>query len=374
MNNQTNFVIQNKSFTSGSEIRYFINKNIRDRYSCNCPINPQDLSFIKDLLSYICTNEYLNLIEAIVLDYYFNNKVFFAVIKGQKQNNLPISEAINNLVSQNSLIFTSKEKKHTLIIYPNLGKENYSKRERIWEVVADEKIRDAYTLEEIGRLKHTSYQKLEKYFQGRDYPYKIIGKIDIFPSLILTSNKSGNTLKIISNTNSAKGLIYKGTWLIQSNGEVIDYKTNQAIGHLDQDSFQKIAKQLKESRYIKVTGKTENFTSFKRYRQNALRAIIRPQIEDYKRKQKQEYPDFDFSNYQVDHEDYTFAEIVEDWMLKFNLTWEDLQLSWNKKFKKQKLANNFYNYHQENAKLKYIPKEQNQKKIKPSDNIYSNQG
>jgi hypothetical protein len=374
ISSQTTFVIHNICFTSGKEIRKFINQNIRNKYSTNEPLNRDDQEFLKEIFSYIYCHEYLNSIEAIVLDHYGKNKVFCAVIS-QKKYTLSVSKAIDKIVSQKSLIFTSSKTGGTLRIYPHLGKENYSKCEGTWEVTADRQIQDADTLEKIGILNPTSFHKISKWFKDRDYPYTISGKIDIFPSLIFTSDQSGNTLKIISNTNSAKGLTYQGRWVIKSNGEAIDDKTHQAIGHLDQDSFQKIAKQLKESRQIKVTGKTENFTSFVGSRQDALRATIRPQIEDYKQKQKQQYPDFDFSNYQVDHEDPTFAEIVEDWMLKFNLTWEDLKLSYKNcsmQLVEEEQAKSFYNYHKEVAKLKYIPAEKNLKKSKPGNNIYIN--
>jgi hypothetical protein len=371
-------IVNGQQFQEGAEIRRYINEKIRNKYPLQSLLNHEDVLFIKALLRFSEPKEFIDSIQSIMIDYnntkhsHKSQKIFWKVKEGKKDIKLNLSRAIDRAVSTDALIFTSKKSKKTLRIYPVYGKKHYSKQEGRWQIIIEEItgnsqskkafIRDIKTKEVIGYLNKPSLHKIAKVSNKT-----VTGKIDIVPSLLLTSD-CGNTVRIIQTEKHQEKkncLTSNGEWIINTNGSVLDAETEDEIGTLDLDSFDKVAERFCDQSTLKANGKLEKWENYIKQRTKVLRYVIYPQIEEHIIKEKQRNPHRDFSNYQVDHRDPLFTEIVENWMIELGLTWENLDLYWkdgSPKLKSKKLAVDFYNYHKEVAKLDYIPGEDNRKK------------
>jgi hypothetical protein len=371
-------IINGKQFEERPQLRQYINEKIRDKYQVNSPLNKEDFLFIKALLRFSYFQEDIDSIQSIVIVYKTprSPKIFWGITDGGKKQ-LNISDPVDQINLKHALIFTYKNSGKTLRVYPVQGKETYTKREGTWEIITQESegqsknsqdkpmfIQDSQTKEIIGSLDRPGMSKISKGTQK-----VVTGKIDIVPLLLLTYNNN-KTLKIIQTEKYQKEKNYltkNGEWIITATGSVLDAETKEEIGTLDQTSFDKVSKRFQDQATFQVKGKLEKWELFIQYRTKALRNIIRPQTVAYARKVRKQYPNWNFSGYQVHHVELLFIEIVENWMLKQKLTWEDLKLSESSKYKlkKQTLAQDFYNYHKQVAKLAYVKKEDNLKEIKP---------
>ena len=371
-------IINGKQFEERTQLRQYINERIRDKYQVNSPLNKEDFLFIKALLRFSCFQEDIDRIQSIVVACKSpcSQKRFWGITEGKKEQ-LDINNAVNQINLKDALIFTSKHSGKTLRIYPVQGKEIYTKREGTWEIITKETegqsknsqnqpmfLQDSQTKEIIGSLDRPSISKISKCSKK-----VVTGKIDIVPSLLLTSNKQ-KTLRIIQTERRKKEksyLIRNGEWIITGTGSVLNAETKEEIGTLDQTSFDKVSKRFQDKATLKVKGKLEKWELCIQYRTKALRNIIRPQIAEYAGKVREKYPNWNFSGYQVHHVELLFIEIVENWMLKQRITWENLELSDSSNYKlaDKTLAQDFDNYHKQVAKLAYVKKEDNLKEIKP---------
>ena len=109
----------------------------------------------------------------------------------------------------------------------------------------------------------------------------------------------------------------------------------------------------------------------RRKRQNLLRKLVYNQTNQFRINYERQYPNYDFSNYQVHHVKPEFQEIVDNWLESKGINLEDLEIYQKRlgvfKLSNQELAKDFQQYHKKVAVLDYIPKEENLKKQKKSN-------